>query len=571
MGGNQSQDVILYGICTHPGMQKELGAKLSIRHKWRSKLYHESTPLSLIPCTCKNDTQPAARKLLPTINHNNVIVYNNCARTLFAAMRRQLKAVPLPKYEVITEYRKFCESFFCDKIEPILRDFKYNPADWYNHLNVKQQAEILDDFKIKVKPNKWVDIQNTADRELVPEPQQYSMFCKREVQIIQDGLPKNRAISAPRGRDKYIMGPITWKLEDIFDRFLLGYCGKKNWNTMENDIHKYYKQGYRYVAYGDGSGWDLTQSHELKYIDRLIYRFLADKIKHTTPEIFLKAALSRFRTIKGSANIGKSMKTLFEAVLDATVTSGSNDTTLMNTLRMVVILEFIMSKTQLDYRIWAKGDDFIIFLKDQVDLTKLFYKYWSPKDTNLNEEFGLGIVLKFLKVGPITDFDFCSTNVIKDDDVFKIVRLPNRMYPLQHWSIKALQYSRDELITYMQDIALGLEDWVGDMPFYSDYAKLIRKVYRGTGKTINNVGASKNLLQDGIQPDKKTLSIIERGYDYYHSQMLRKSDNKVSSDAVYSFLLTKYGITKLDIDYHFDQMTRLGVYDEVNFGFQTLT
>lgn len=550
-------------------MEDELLGSLGNGHKWSKKSrYPFEARVSDIPCTCKGDNQVAAMKMIPTIEHNNVIVWNNCARTLFAAMKRQVLAVPLISHETDVEWRRFCQHTFIEDIEPLLREFSYNPADWFNHLTCKQQQEIVGNQTITC----FSDIVIDTDTK----PQEFHVFCKRELQIVEKPnigyqgsiIPKNRAIAGPIRQDKYVMGPVCWEIERRFEK-LDGYCGGKNWNDLEQKIAELYQLGYRYVTYGDGSGWDRTQSHELKYIDRLIYEYIAGNAQlHIPVDVFLAKANSRHRKFRGYIFNEGSKELWFEAKVDATVGSGSNDTTLMNTTRMRTVVKFIMEQTGIDYYLLAKGDDFEIFTKVDIDLKPFFYKYWSRKNENLGIKHGLGITLKFLETKPINHYEFCSTRLIQEGDKFKIVRQPDRMYPLNHWSMKALAMSRDQRINYMIDIAESMEKWALGMPYYGHYIDVIYKLYGRTKKKVRTrAGRNKIILQDGTLPIDYD---VDKGHEYYHKQRLRTSNTVVSDEAVYAFLFNQYGLTRNDIDRHIYTIQSLGAVDiDIVLGFAT--
>jgi len=304
------------------------------------------------------------------------------------------------------------------------------------------------------------------------------------------------------------------------------------------------------VVYGDGSGWDKTQSWELKYVDRLVYNYLINNgmINHIDPEAFSIRINTRHKAYKAYAFIDGTKELIAQVLIDGKVGSGDTDTTLMNTMRMCFVQHFLMKQTGLDYKLWCAGDDFTIFTKVPCDLTQLYYQYWSKKNTNINQEYGLGLCLKYLKTSSIENCDFCSTNIIFEDGEFKMVRLPNRMYPLMHWSTKALAMNKQQLTNYMIDQAISLQDWCHDMPFYKQYVDAIYYHYGKVKYPIENkIGKSKIQLEDGKKLDNKTLFILEQGYEAYFKNTLRKSKKNVRDETVYKYLYNSHGITKLDI------------------------
>lgn len=450
-------------------------------------------------------------------------------------MKRHVAAVPLPEKKAIREFHEYTDEVF-SQLREHLDDFDYSYSQWFNHLNARQQNDVE-------SGNFESDENNKACS--------YEMFCKREVQIIDEGTyPKNRAIAGPKGYDKFVLGPVTWKLEYLFDKHLDGYCGGKNWDDLEKFLSDSYKEGYTYIAQGDGSGFDRTQSHELKYFDRLVYDYIAEKTHHVDPEIFKTKASSRHRVINGNVMIrGKQL--LCKALVDATVTSGSPDTTLMNTARMSLYLGFMIKKAGIDAKKLAKGDDFIILLKNAGDFDKLkvqFDNYWAPKNKYLNEEYGLGLIIKFLQFGKYEIFDFCSTHLICDykNAKFKIVRQWERVKKLGAYSIKALSMSKNQKNQYVSDSIVGMKKWTNDMPFYTQYMEELGKMYEGPKSKIVLEGKGKKILKyDGHEliPTKNLLIKTGYGRDVDYALQFRTSTTKMEDEIVKRFFYEKYGLT----------------------------
>lgn len=469
-----------------------------------------------------------------SIPDNQVVVWNNCSRTLFAAMKRHVAAVPLPKPALVAKFNAYVDRIIADLYEHLV-DFDYSYSQWYNHLNARQQADI-----------------DNSDVDLLDQnrPMKFSMFCKREIQAME-GLtfPKNRAIAGPNGFDKNVLGPVSWALEDLFSQHLVGYCGGKNWEVLEELIAQNYKDGYQYLVQGDGSGFDRTQSHELKYFDRKIYEIVAQNVYHVEKDVFLTKATSRYRTLEGTFfSAGKNI--LCKALVDATVTSGSPDTTLMNTARMSLYVGFMAYEAQVDARWLAKGDDFVMFIKSEADYDKLktqFEKYWAEKNTHLNEEFGLGLILKFIKFSDYTGFDFCSTHLICDfnNNLFKIVRQWDRILDLGAYSMKALAYSKGQKNQYVSDLMDAMQDWTQGMPFYKEYILEYRRLYSGVKTSVGKVGKSKKILPDDLHRGVRTQFLVSQtnyGRDFDYARHERKSKLRIDDDVVKQFFYDKYGL-----------------------------
>jgi hypothetical protein len=332
-------------------MELDLRVATSSRHK-----ISQMEDINAIECSCKNESQKAAYKIYNTsVNQVSlpVIVWNNCAKTLWASMLRHIAVVPLPDPECIVEYQHFVDNYIMPPLKEHLLEFDYSTSEWYNHLDYKKQQEI------------------DGVTEVLNTPCEYNLFCKREIQLVDSphdnyndcGLPKTRAIAGPQPVDKLVLGPVAWALEAVFADNFDGYCGGLNWGQLEEKITGYYNEGFEYILQGDGSGFDRTQSHELKYLDRQIYDIVADNVHHVEKEVFLTKATARYRKLTGKYFDGGVTRNVASVKIDATVTSGNPDTSLMNTARMATFCRFMAYKAQVEVKVLAKGDDFVIFYK----------------------------------------------------------------------------------------------------------------------------------------------------------------------------------------------------------------
>lgn len=523
-----------------------------------------TTAISEIPCTCQGEECVALQRVLPVgANTERVICYNSCTRTLYAAFKRQLKRVSEPDPVVIAEFQAFCEDYFVKYVEPHLRNFDYSYTQWFNCMPRHKQEAIL-----------RVDPEYDGD-EVV-----FGLFCKREKQIFGG---KNRAIANISQEVKNIMGPVCWALEDLADKYFPGYCGKKSWSKLEAYLDQAYAEGYTTALQGDGSGFDLSQHAVCKYIDYRIYNYLADKklVHHVDPELFRRVATAETRKIEAMYSSGKSLRPFASARINGTVFSGSSDTTLMNTLRMALYNMFTLSKMGLhieqDYRLLAKGDDFMVLTRrTDVDYELNYYKYWCTKDqgekTNYRP-YGIGQILKFLIIGDFSTIDFCSTTVIPyaGGTKFKMARKPERMSPLAHYSRAALRMSRGQLKQYLYDQADSIDMCMPQMPFYREYAEAFRYWGDQIDAEPERAGAGRPRLfmeHDGhrlIQTNKGQLvDMYERyGADFIYQAEIRQSEVVIPEADVLQHLLVKYGITETDIAIHKDFLINGGYYDHM--------
>lgn len=340
-------------------MQKEIDTYVLDLEKHKVRIIQPSVTivnnkiqLKYINCTCRAQRQAAAKLILPKPNQP-VVVYNNCARTLMAAFSRQIRKVPAHDPQIMSNYHKWCDQHFEQNILPLLTDFEYNFGDWFNHLTTynKQREivdyithEIIDEESYKLIKNTFGNIDHTKTKKL--QYLTYELFCKREKQLIDDKMPKNRAISACPPNVKFVMGPVVWKLEQVFKQRYHGYGQHdkvnnkqaNNWEEVAELYERRHKDGLIYTGDADGSAWDTTQTVEMRYLVNKIYKWLAQngKIHHVDPTVFEHVATARHRKLV--AYLYNPGKTIYaEATVDQTVFSGNPDTTFGNTVTMASV------------------------------------------------------------------------------------------------------------------------------------------------------------------------------------------------------------------------------------------
>lgn len=529
-----------------------------------------TTRIEEIPCTCRGEEEVSLQQILPVgANTPEVICYNSCDRTLFAAFKRQMMRVYEPDKQIAEEFQQFTRRYFNRYVEPVLRTFDYSYSEWFN----KQPRRKQDDL---------VNSQRQVEENGYPAKVEYGLFCKREK---QEAGGKNRAIANIEPVIKYIMGPVCWALEDVAGKFFPGYCGGKSWDDLENLFGQYYAEGFHYVLQGDGSAFDTCQHWELKEIDRLIYQYLADNklIHHVDNDEFKRLACAKLRELNAKVFTRQGVRVLGTATIRGTVFSGASDTTLMNTLRMALYNIFTLERAGMvygeDFKLLAKGDDFIVFVRSTQwqgeDFPSIYARIWKPKPNHAKTDFkdnkgALGMILKFLNVGDYDTIDFCSTTCIPYDDhtKFKLARKPNRMVPLAHYSRVALKMKKSELKQYLRDQAYALEVSHGRMPFYHDYAVALyamAKKIKAKPKMFKTGRARLSIPDDGHQ--KRGYSpyedqFVDYGHDFIEGMKFRFSTHTdITDQEVRDHLLKHFGISAVDIEYHADFLLHGGIYD----------
>lgn len=439
-----------------------------------------------IKCTCTD--KPRYEQLFGDVDVNrNSILYNNCKRTLFAAAKRQIKSAPMPSYNVVNEFIPWAINIIEKYLGEKLNNFSYNYNQWYNHLPLKKQKDMdkIHEYihgTTGLEEDHYIDINHLDPRMLT-----YEALCKVEVQAI-DGKP--RMVCSIPPLIKYVMGPITWALEELFSEYLPCYCGGKNLNQMEDMVNGYINKGFTIVAEGDGSAFDNTQDVLLKAIDRYVYKRIIDKIYHVPKELYLLVSQALYKVMDVLlVQNNKKICIMTYAVL-GTVFSGDCDTTLMNTTRMGLYNWFTNEKSGLVFNEhfvnFSKGDDFTNMYNICVDkekVMKTYSEYWLKKPEEKGPIFdgcdervmGLGQILKFMEFGPPTSLRFCSLRSwYKDLNSMNILltRDPAKFLLLSNYSRKALRMNNSELCRYCIDQAISLYVNFRGINYFEDMAKL---------------------------------------------------------------------------------------------------
>lgn len=411
------------------------------------------------------DIQPnktAYIKILGSQNDHTerVMMYGKNKQTLFAALKRQLKSAPAPDSNTVRDFLKHSEQIIDEELGDQLKDFSYDVSQWYNHLARGKQREIKPLYDLYMHPERMIHYNSKEIEKLLTL--HYTAIVKAEIQDL-DGKPR-MVCSIPK-HVKYIMGPVTWMLEEIAAKHLKGYCGGQNLTEMGDQLNEYIKQGFTKVVEGDGSAFDNTQDITLKAIDRYIYNKVTSKIYHVPKRLFEQVANAYYKImdVNYRDHFTNKVKTYVEYYVLGTVFSGDCDTTLMNTIRMVLYNRYINDKAGLkygkDYIVYAKGDDFSVLYKNTIKdefIDQIYYKYFLPKSSGPEEisdkrQFGLGQILKFLDKGDTSTFKFCSLRSwFKKplNDEITLTRDPSKLYNKALYSIKYKSYNPKQKYLY---------------------------------------------------------------------------------------------------------------------------
>lgn len=439
---------------------------------------------------------------------NAAKIYHPCWNNNIAAICRMCMQVPYPEKNKLEEFKRWFDKIKVMEIEPIIENTVIDHIAWFNHLTADKQNEVKR-FYMDTEDGTQI----IPDRKDIPEMCTYTNFVKSEKQF--GAAPKTRCICSPNAMYKYVCGPVTYALEQSFKKSFKGYKVPLTWNEQENMIDYYESIGLDSTIQLDGKFFDLTQKDELKFIDRAIYDMILDKVEHVEPKIFREVVVPKERTVRPNCIIDKKVVTYGKVIIPGETFSGSCDTTLMNTIRMSCYVRFAIESQfpQAEYQLWVKGDDTVIFcgcdvtsnIKDAIYKVFVTEEQWK-REPEIN--YGLGQVAKFVKVGSLIDFDFCSTMCIKTNNGYKILRKLTNIVDKEHYSVKIAQTNPS---AYHNDLLISAMSWLGyNDTILSKYFKFIHP-YTPNVKPIAKKGKDKMRLEGSkIKYEDNYIH-----YDYY--------------------------------------------------------
>lgn len=436
-----------------------------------------------IRCTCQDKDK--YEQVLPGFNPpGESILYNACKRTIFAAAKRQVKAAPVPDAGVACHFVQWAKQKIEELIGDELDNFGYSVNQWMNHLTLPKQEDML-------RAIDWLENEYDGDphSKKLWEQLIYEGICKVEIENC-DGKP--RMVCSIPGLVKYIMGPVCWKLEEIFQDKIPSYCGGMNLSELAEKVNHYIDEGFEIIAEGDGSAFDNTQDVMLKAIDRYVYERIRDKVYHVPVELFDLVSHAYYKGMKIVTvdPILKKKQDIMTYFVLGTVFSGDCDTTLMNTLRMGLYNWYTNEMAGLhfyrDFVCFAKGDDFTVMYSIHLGkfcVEQAYRKYWlakaKPNAPNEADDrvFGLGQILKFIEVGPPNIIQFCSLRAYYTSYATNhiiLVRNPAKFLGLSKFSRKTPHASLATRVAYLISQAEALEVSYPQIQYFRDMAQLYR-------------------------------------------------------------------------------------------------
>jgi hypothetical protein len=471
-------------------------------------------PHTIDECTMEHNCKKILfEKILNTADTKiEAMGWGNCHHTIFAAAKRQLRSAPMPSKEMAEDYFNFSKHFIDKYIGEHLKHFGYSYADWFNHLPKRKQDNMI---KIQNALNQ-IHTSDLTTRELLELfSMHYQAICKVEIQEL-DGKP--RMVCSIPDLIKYVMGPITWHLEEIMAKNFPGYCGGKNLTEMEDEINELIDKGFDKVVEGDGSAFDNTQDISLKRVDHYIYEQVAHSVYHVPRWIFDMISHLYYKIMDVNVVENKKVRTIMTYHVLGTVFSGDCDTTLANTMRMALYNHYTCYKAGLqlekDYYLFSKGDDFSVLFRSKIpnEIIQMAYEQtflhkYKPTPEKPTDERSekLGQICKFLEIGHPDSFKFCSLRSWYKDNYghITLTRNPAKLYTLAQYSRKTKTMTVQQRYNYMLDQAQALEVTYKGITVFDNMAKL----YRQKAEQIKNY-TDKPLKRKIIQGDKR-INILQ--------------------------------------------------------------
>jgi len=494
---------------------------------------------------CTKQHHPSALMLLPkstTNPHYNAIIYHSCPLTAAGCARRVLTPGPLPSLTIVREWKQFCAIIVYPKIQSLLDSyFDYDVRAWYNFLNRDQQKEVKG-FIYGIPP-------------LEPRPYDPAddNFIKSEPQLRGD---KIRQIAGPSPDHKFVVGPTIKPLDKVLSR-LGGWAVGKSYEDKEKMIQGWLAE-FNMSVTTDISGLDQSHNAILKYIWTLLvdYLILSNKIHHVEPEIYREYMTKEFTHMNYDVKDDDgSMIRVAVLKLKEKLGSGQGYTTDINTLLVRLLLWFIAHRNHFKTDSSTSGDDSVAaydsLSKEQI--VKAYSEVFTPKGKE-HIPHGLGVTLKYMRIGDIADITPCSTEVFVCKCGPKVVRQLERFCKFTGVAQKALGLKPKELDEYCTIKMEGEAAWGGTLPIIRAYIAKIGN--RGKYGLLQKKGKPKETVEYDkkyeiyYKPKKTDHDFKEMIFGKDYAYTYGEREHSLCSECPRSyqqFLFDKYNLTENDI------------------------
>jgi hypothetical protein len=237
--------------------------------------------------------------------------------------------------------------------------------------------------------------------------------------------------------------------------------------------------------------------------------------------------------------------------LDLKLASGWPWTTVINTLAVDSQIAFVNFRSKLDGKNSTAGDDsgnVYKNVKPEV-VIKAYSEVFTVKN-KFDTPHGLGLTLKYLRVGDLADLTPCSTEIFKCKKCgYKLVRMLDRFLKYTLVSQKAFSFNKtNQLREFKNIIAETEETWAKDLPIVQTILDTL-KTNRDYTAFKNIEGKQKRRKETLISYDSVDVKLYKLfGSSYEYSIKLRDSKHCDDCKIGYEELLSKkYGLGLADI------------------------
>jgi hypothetical protein len=384
-------------------------------------------------------------------------MYHNCSEVLACTALRALMNRPVYRRTMADDYIDFMNKHYLPKIFEHLIKFRYCIRAWYSSLTADKQKEV-----------KIYMLGTPVDSK----PPPFKSMNKTEAQNKYD---KIRQIGIPSNMHKYVLGPIVKPLQKTLSEALgEGWSVGKSYEDKEkiiNELQKTY--GYDTTITIDISGLDQSHNGIVRYGTLQILQFLINNglITHIDANIFKEYCMRDTSKICYSKTEKETNTPLFIMELWQKLPSGDGLTTTINTVMIDSIHKFIKHINKNQTHNLTAGDDSVQLLHSyDLNATLKIYKQVFTAKNVKDLPWGLGLILKYLRVGKLVDSTPCSTELYKCKCGYKMVRMLDRFMRYTIVSTKCLSYSDQQLKGYNYAVAEGILKWGKGLDIFQDLA-----------------------------------------------------------------------------------------------------
>jgi hypothetical protein len=404
-----------------------------------------------IPCN-RPEIDPGAEQIFPLLTHPNwrtPTVKHHCPRVVMAACIRSTSNINVPEVLVEKDYTKWFKEIYTPKImkcfekETVVIDFEV----WLN--GARYTVNYKDELRRALDP-KNRDVVDHFKNEAFPKIEMQITDVVHCLKNTKWNTSKERQIVAPNSIHKAIINAFCNKLEEVFDKYLPGFCCRCNWMEICSKIEKFRLNLSDPIdGAGDQSAFDMSQVRARRQLVCDLFKRILKHVNVVVNEPLNKDDMEEL--------IDESLCLLFISAERGQVKyfcdeqpSGIGWTMLMNTLLNLSYWEYTYHLAGIDkYWVFIKSDDSLFGhnKKDHLKFLDAVGKVFSRKRDATPH--GLAQICKRLQFGDITELEFLSNHFFWTDyGTLRMTRIPHRIIQTLSWSTsvpKSLQGAKREL------------------------------------------------------------------------------------------------------------------------------